>query len=579
MQRRRAAIAWLAGVYALDVDETLDEGRRGVYIDPFTPEFSGTTDDHLRSDYDARNIAVFGQLDGSCSARAGAGRSDCAASSATRTTSDSGAQNGVPRATDAIERRHDVGRAGDACTSIRDERCALFATLSRGYKAGGFNLGQAATHSPRFDAEYLWSLDVGAKGEWLDRRLYADVTAFYMKREDMQISTGVQLDPIGDPSSYFFFTDNASGGRNLGVESSVRWRADATAEFGGTLGLLRTRYYGYRPAGEDLSARDQAHAPEYQVSLNATWRHPLGWMARVDVAAVDDYYFDVPPNDIAQPRLLADAHQGRLRGGSLERVRLGPQRVRRGLRRARVLLRQRAAAVREQALRAARRAAAVRSHRPMGVSLMRTAIEISLYPLDADYIPPIKAFIDRLNTYPGAAGDDQRDEHADRRRARAPVRDPRQGNRDHLRRARPQGVRDEGARRERLMEKLLAQLLATSPWEAVGALLGLAYLLLAVRRNLLCWLCAFVSTSIYLVLFARAALYMQSLLQVFYLVMAVYGFIDWRRGRTAAGEVVIRSWTPMQHAIVAVLSSLRASSTAGCWRTTLMPPRRTSIPS
>jgi uncharacterized protein YqgV (UPF0045/DUF77 family) len=31
---------------------------------------------------------------------------------------------------------------------------------------------------------------------------------------------------------------------------------------------------------------------------------------------------------------------------------------------------------------------------------MHTAIEISLYPLDANYIPPIKAFIDRLNTYP-----------------------------------------------------------------------------------------------------------------------------------------------------------------------------------
>ena len=31
---------------------------------------------------------------------------------------------------------------------------------------------------------------------------------------------------------------------------------------------------------------------------------------------------------------------------------------------------------------------------------MRTAIEISLYPLDADYITPIKAFIERLNTYP-----------------------------------------------------------------------------------------------------------------------------------------------------------------------------------
>ncbi len=31
---------------------------------------------------------------------------------------------------------------------------------------------------------------------------------------------------------------------------------------------------------------------------------------------------------------------------------------------------------------------------------MRTMVEISLYPLDAEFIPPIKDFIDRLNTYP-----------------------------------------------------------------------------------------------------------------------------------------------------------------------------------
>jgi nicotinamide mononucleotide transporter len=103
------------------------------------------------------------------------------------------------------------------------------------------------------------------------------------------------------------------------------------------------------------------------------------------------------------------------------------------------------------------------------------------------------------------------------------------------------------------MGDLLSQLRATSPWEALGALLGLAYLLLAVRRNLLCWLCAFISTSIYLVLFARASLYMQSLLQVFYLVMAVYGFLDWRKGRTAEGEVLIRSWKTSQHVTVAVV--------------------------
>jgi nicotinamide mononucleotide transporter len=103
------------------------------------------------------------------------------------------------------------------------------------------------------------------------------------------------------------------------------------------------------------------------------------------------------------------------------------------------------------------------------------------------------------------------------------------------------------------VQKLIEQLLATSPWEAAAALIGLAYLLLAVRRNLLCWLCAFVSTTIYVVLFAQAGLYMQVALNVFYLVMAVYGFIDWRRGRTDAGDVRIESWTVNQHVTAAAL--------------------------
>ena len=34
---------------------------------------------------------------------------------------------------------------------------------------------------------------------------------------------------------------------------------------------------------------------------------------------------------------------------------------------------------------------------------MRIAVEISLYPLDADYVPPIKDFIERLTARPGLA--------------------------------------------------------------------------------------------------------------------------------------------------------------------------------
>ena len=289
------ALAWLVGAYTLDMDESIDEISVGEYIDPFFPEYSGSSDDLLQSRYEARNVAIFGQLDGALNERWG-WSFGLRGEQRDADYRDNGIQSGEPRVTNTSEKDEMWG--GQATLHFDPSaNTRVFATASRGYKAGGFNLGRAAAIKERFAPEYVWSFDVGAKGEWFDRRLYADITAFYMRREDMQVATGFQLDPIGDPNSYLFFTDNASGGRNAGIEASTRWRATDQIELGGSLGLLHTRYSGYRPQDVDLSDRDQAHAPEYSLSLNATWRSPLGWMARVDVSAIDDFYFDVPPND------------------------------------------------------------------------------------------------------------------------------------------------------------------------------------------------------------------------------------------------------------------------------------------
>ncbi|MDY6945304.1 MAG: TonB-dependent receptor [Pseudomonadota bacterium] len=289
-------LTWVAGLYGLDVDEQLASTSQGVYVDPFFPEYSGTTDKRGRSDYDAQNVAAYAQVEGPFSERWGW----------------SFGLRGEQRNADYSDVRNDSGELSGIDQSARDtmwggqatvhfdprEQLRWFATVSRGYKAGGFNIDRASRVSPKFLPEYLVGLDVGMKAQWLDGRLYTDVTAFYMKRTDMQVAVSTQLDP-GDPSSYLLFTDNAAGGRNMGVESSLRWRAGERLEFGGTLGLLRTSYSGFRPDGSNqASDRDQAYAPEYQASVNATWRHPLGWMARVDVMASDDYYFDVPENNI-----------------------------------------------------------------------------------------------------------------------------------------------------------------------------------------------------------------------------------------------------------------------------------------
>ena len=101
-----------------------------------------------------------------------------------------------------------------------------------------------------------------------------------------------------------------------------------------------------------------------------------------------------------------------------------------------------------------------------------------------------------------------------------------------------------------------------SPWEVIAVLLALTYLILAIRQNIYCWVAAFISTSLYLVLMYRAILYMESLLQVFYLVMAVYGWYQWRHGPGPDHSLPVSRWRPKQHA-VAIIAVLVATLISG----------------
>lgn len=100
-------------------------------------------------------------------------------------------------------------------------------------------------------------------------------------------------------------------------------------------------------------------------------------------------------------------------------------------------------------------------------------------------------------------------------------------------------------------------LAAMSGWEIVAVILALAYLLLAMRENIACWYAAFVSTAIYTFLFWDVSLLMESALQVFYLVMAVYGWWQWRHHRDKQQDLHIHRWPLRTHLIVfAVVGAL-----------------------
>ena len=79
--------------------------------------------------------------------------------------------------------------------------------------------------------------------------------------------------------------------------------------------------------------------------------------------------------------------------------------------------------------------------------------------------------------------------------------------------------------------------------ESVAVLFALAYLLLAMRQNRLCWVAAFVSALLYLVIFADVNLYMEAGLQIIYAVMAVVGWVFWGKDESADTlPVTTRSW-------------------------------------
>lgn len=100
---------------------------------------------------------------------------------------------------------------------------------------------------------------------------------------------------------------------------------------------------------------------------------------------------------------------------------------------------------------------------------------------------------------------------------------------------------------------------AMSYWEVAAVILGIAYLLLAMRENSLCWYAAFGSTAIYSWLFFDVSLVMESALNVYYLLMAIYGWYAWRTAKQVNKEsasnpidelktpAVIHIWTLSQH--------------------------------
>ena len=95
--------------------------------------------------------------------------------------------------------------------------------------------------------------------------------------------------------------------------------------------------------------------------------------------------------------------------------------------------------------------------------------------------------------------------------------------------------------------------------ELLAVILSMAYVVFAAKENSWCWPAALLSTGIYTLIFYDVYLWMDSLLQIYYFIMGVYGWYMWQRGKLIITNnetpIAITSWSSQRHmAIVAGLS-------------------------
>jgi nicotinamide mononucleotide transporter len=87
--------------------------------------------------------------------------------------------------------------------------------------------------------------------------------------------------------------------------------------------------------------------------------------------------------------------------------------------------------------------------------------------------------------------------------------------------------------------------------EILALVAGVAYAVLAARRNRLCWIAGAVSSACVALVAGVRALPMQSALNVFYVVMSAYGWWNWTRS-TSEGQLTVGLWPFKRHLVAAL---------------------------
>ena len=97
---------------------------------------------------------------------------------------------------------------------------------------------------------------------------------------------------------------------------------------------------------------------------------------------------------------------------------------------------------------------------------------------------------------------------------------------------------------------MIFDFLQTNWFEIVAAILAITYLILAMLEDIRCWIAWIISSLMYFFVMYSANLYMEALLQIFYIFIGLYGLYQWRFKPDLNDALKITTWSVKNHLMV-----------------------------
>ncbi len=179
-----------------------------------------------------------------------------------------------------------------------NERNMVFATIARGYKAGGFNSSFQEDNEKTFDPEYNWNYEVGVKFQNKARTLGADLTLFYIDWKNQHINRTVP--GLGN------IIYNAGHSDSKGFELNIMARPFKGFFLQGGYGYTYARFLDYHKSEKvDYSGNMTPLVPRNTLSALAMYSiETKGWLDMVSVSAnfrgIGKMYW-LEDNQVVQP--------------------------------------------------------------------------------------------------------------------------------------------------------------------------------------------------------------------------------------------------------------------------------------